>query len=85
MPMPKALNGKKNTIGLKLRQLRKAHGMSQRDLAREFQKHGYRYDQNFVSRVERRVRHVNEIELRAIMEVFQISSAELFENNDMDL
>lgn len=85
MPMPKALNGKKNTVGLKFRQLRESRGWSQRNLAHEFQKLGYRYDQNFVSRIERGERHVNEIELRAIMHVFQIPSAELFENNDVDI
>lgn len=85
MPMPKALNGQKNVVGLKLKQLRESRGMSQRELARQFRKHGYNFDQNKISRIERKTRHVDEKEIRAIMDVFQILGAELFENNDLDI
>ena len=44
--MPNEKDGRKNLIGLKLVQLREARGMSQRDLAKEFQLIGCDIDQN---------------------------------------
>ncbi len=85
MPMPKAPNGQKNMVGSKLKQLREAHGMSQRELARQFQLRGCDIDQNVITRIETRKRHVTEIELRAIMQVFDIPSRELLEDNTVDL
>lgn len=85
MPMPKSQNGQKNMVGLKLRQLREERGMSQRELARRFQLIGCDIDQNVITRIETKKRHVTEVELRAIMAVFEISSAVLLEENDVDL
>lgn len=85
MPMPKSQSGQKNMVGLKLKQLREARGMSQRELAKQFQLIGCDIDQNVITRIETKKRHVTEIELRAIMEVFDIPSAALLEENDVDL
>lgn len=84
MPMLCTQNGQKNIIGYKLKQLREKRGLSQRDLAKEFQKNGYKIDQNVISRIERKTRHVKTDEIFAILDVFQISSTELFEENDAD-
>lgn len=85
MPMPKSQGGQKNMVGLKLKRLREERGMSQRELAKRFQLIGCDIDQNVITRIETKKRHVTEIEIRAIMEVFNIPSAALLEENDVDL
>lgn len=85
MPMPKSQSGQKNMVGLKLKQLREERGLSQRELAKQFQLMGCDIDQNVITRIETRKRHVTEIELRAIMEVFDIPSTVLLEENDVDI
>lgn len=81
MPMQKTQNGEKNLIGPILRRLREEHGVSQRELARQFQLIGCDIDQNVIARIETNKRRVTDIELRAIMEVFHISSTVLLEGN----
>lgn len=85
MPMPKSQSGQKNMVGLKLKQLREERGLSQRELAKQFQLIGCDIDQNVITRIETKKRHVTEIELRAIMEVFEIPSKVLLEENDVDI
>ena len=53
MPMPKARGKRKNMIGLKLKELREAKGLSQRELAKQFQLIGCDIDQNVITRTER--------------------------------
>lgn len=64
----------KNTVSAKLTALRIKKGYSQWDLVREFELLGYPITQNMISKMERGVRKVTDIEIRAYMEVFRVSS-----------
>lgn len=77
VPKSRGESGEKNLIADKLRQLRESHGFSQRKLAMEFQLMGLDIDRNVITRIETKQRYVTDIELCAIMKVFQISSEEL--------
>lgn len=79
MPKPCAQNGDKNLIHAQLIQLRKAHHLSQRDLAHRLQLNGYDMDKNVITRIETNQRYVTDIELKALCEVFQVSYAELID------
>lgn len=79
MPKPRAQNGDKNLIRAQLIQLRKAHHLSQRDLAQLLQLNGYDMDKNVITRIETNQRYVTDIELKALCEVFQVSYAELID------
>lgn len=84
MMMPKMRDERKNMVGLKLKELREARGLSQRELAKEFQLIGCDIDQNVITRTERGERKVSDKEIWAITIVFGITTADLFENNDLD-
>lgn len=84
MVMPKMRDKRKNMVGLKLKELREARGLSQRELAKEFQLIGCDIDQNVITRTERGERKVSDKEIWAITIVFGITTADLFENNDVD-
>lgn len=77
MPKSRGESGEKNLIADRLRQLREERGFSQRKLAMEFQLMGLDIDRNVITRIETKQRYVTDIELCAIMKVFQISSEEL--------
>lgn len=80
--MPNEKDGRKNLIGLKLVQLREARGMSQRDLAKEFQLIGCDIDQNVITRIETGKRKVSDFEISAITEVFGVTASELFAEDE---
>lgn len=84
MQMIKENETRKNIIGLKLKELREARGLSQRELAKKFQLIGCDIDQNVITRTERGDRKVSDKEILAITIVFGITTAELFENNNLD-
>lgn len=84
MMMPKMRDERKNMVGLKLKELREARGLSQRELAKEFQLIGCDIDQNVITRTERGERKVSDKEIWAITIVFGITTVDLFENNDVD-
>lgn len=84
MMMPKMRDERKNMVGLKLKELREARGLSQRELVKEFQLIGCDIDQNVITRTERGERKVSDKEIWAITIVFGITTADLFENNDVD-
>lgn len=75
---------RKNIIGLKLKELREARGLSQRELAKKFQLIGCDIDQNVITRTERGDRKVSDREILAISIVFGITTADLFEGVDLD-
>lgn len=77
MPKSRGESGEKNLIADKLRQLREERGFSQRKLAMEFQLMGLDIDRNVITRIETKQRYVTDLELCAIMKVFQVSSEEL--------
>ena len=72
----------KNTLTTKLTNLRINKGYSQWDLVREFELLGYPITQNMISKMERGMRKVTDVEIRAYMEVFHVSSAYLLEENE---
>lgn len=77
MPKPDKNSNNKNLISHKLIALRQQHGLSQRDLARKLQIAGYDIDKNVITRIETNKRHVSDIELRALKEIFDITYEEL--------
>ena len=76
---------RKNIVGLKMKELREARGLSQRDLAKEFQLIGCDIDQNVITRTERGERKVSDKEILAIAIVFGVTAADLFENVDKNV
>ena len=75
---------RKNIVGLKLKELREDRGLSQRELAKKFQLIGCDIDQNVITRTERGDRKVSDKEILAITIVFGITTADLFENNNLE-
>lgn len=79
MPKPTSLNGNKNLIGLRLIELRKQHGLSQRTLAHKLQLAGYDMDRNVITRIETNKRYVTDIEIKALASVFNVSYSYLID------
>ena len=73
MPKPRTKTGAKNLIGLHLKELRKEHQLSQRDLARQLQIAGFDMDKNVITRIETNKRYVTDLELKALTEIFHVS------------
>ncbi|WP_455619814.1 helix-turn-helix domain-containing protein [Eisenbergiella sp.] len=73
MPKPHTKTGEKNLIGLNLKELRKEHHLSQRDLAHQLQLAGFDMDKNVITRIETNKRYVTDLELKALTEIFHIS------------
>lgn len=73
MPKPSGDNGEKNLISDRLRELRLKHGLSQRALAGRLQLIGIDMDKNVITRIETNKRYVTDIELRAIVSIFNVS------------
>ncbi len=72
MPKQKTKDGKRNLIGQRLRELRIQYGLSQKGLARKLQLRGYDIEKNIITRIENDQRYVTDIELKALVEVFDI-------------
>ncbi len=66
-------NDGKNLIGERLKVLRSAKKLSQRDLARELQLIGMDMDKNVITRIETNKRYVTDFELQALKEIFNVS------------
>ena len=73
MPKPLRRSNDKNLIRTQLIALRKAQGLSQRDLAYKLQLAGYDVDKNLITRIETGKRYVTDIELKALAEFFEVS------------
>ena len=73
MPKPRTKSGEKNLIGLRLKELRKMHDLSQRDLAHQLQLAGIDMDKNVITRIETNKRYVTDLELKALTEIFHVS------------
>lgn len=63
----------KNLISQQLIKLRKQYHYSQRHLACLLQLAGYDIDKNVITRIERDQRYVNDFELKAFSQIFQVS------------
>lgn len=85
MPKPRTASGEKNLISKRLVALRKAHGLSQRDLSRKLQLAGYDMDKNVITRIETNKRYVTDIEIRAFAHIFNISCDSLIEDSESDI
>ena len=79
MPKPRSASGRKNLISDRLIELRKRHGLSQRDLARELQILGCDMDKNVITRIETQKRYVTDIEIQKICEVFHVTFEDLIQ------
>ena len=77
MPKPLSDSGRKNLISERLIELRRRHGFSQRDLARELQILGCDMDKNVITRIETQKRYVTDIEIQKICEVFHVTFEDL--------
>ena len=78
MPKQLAPNGTRNIIGQHLKKLRKEDHLSQNDLARKLQLRGYEIDRNTITRIEAGIRFVSDIELKALVEIFDVDYEVLF-------
>ena len=79
MPKPCTSTGDKNLIGKNLTELRKKNHLSQRDLASKLQLKGYDMDKNVITRIETNKRYVTDIELQALVQIFNVTYEELVE------
>ena len=79
MPKPLSDSGRKNLISERLIELRKRHGLSQRDLARELQILGCDMDKNVITRIETQKRYVTDIEIQKICQVFHVTFEDLIQ------
>ena len=82
MPKPKTSTGEKNLISQRLIELRHQHNLSQRDLARLLQLHGYDMDKNVITRIEINKRYVTDVELKAFTEIFHVSYEYLIDGKE---
>ena len=69
----------KNLIGHKVKQLRKKHHMSQKELSEKLETYAVYICRGSISRIEDQSRTVTDIELYAISKIFQISIEKLFD------
>lgn len=69
----KAPNGRNNITGIKIAEIRKQKGLSQRKLALKMQLMGYDVDNHFIRRVENGERFVTDIELKLFCQALDIS------------
>ena len=74
----KSPDGRNNICGIKVALLRKAEGVSQRELADRLQRLGLDVDKNAVQRIESGQRLVTDIELGYLAKAFGISPADFF-------
>lgn len=72
-----APDGKKNLIGPRVRELRRAKGLSQEQMAAQLQLLGMDSERGVVKRIENGSRFVTDLELCLLAEYFQVSVAEL--------
>jgi transcriptional regulator with XRE-family HTH domain len=82
MPKPCGDKGEKNLISLRLRELREKNGLSQRALAGRLQLHGCDMDKNVITRIETNKRYVTDLELRALVSIFNVSYSFLIEGKE---
>lgn len=70
-------NGRKNLIGIKMREVRKSRGISQRQVADDLVELGLIVDKNAVQRMESGQRFITDIELITIAKYLAIPVNEL--------
>lgn len=70
-------NGRKNLLGVKMREVRKARGISQRQVSDDLAELGLIVDKNAVQRMESGHRFITDIELITIAKYLEIPINEL--------
>ncbi len=73
-------NGRKNLLGVKMREVRRARGISQRQVADDLAELGLIVDKNAVQRMESGQRFITDIELITIAKYLEIPVNELMES-----
>lgn len=73
-------NGRKNLLGVKMREVRRARGISQRQVADDLAELGLIVDKNAVQRMESGQRFITDIELLTIAKYLEIPVNELMES-----
>ena len=76
----KCMNGRNNVCGVTVAKLRKAEGISQRELADRLQRNGLDVDKNAVQRIESGQRFVTDIELVALARVLSVPITDLIDD-----
>lgn len=71
MPSLKTKDGRKNVVGLRVRELRKRMGLSQDALAAQLQLLGMDGERGVVKRIENGTRYVNDLELQLLVAIFK--------------
>ena len=66
--------GTKNIIGHKVTELREKHKMKQKELLAKMQTYGVDINPSSLSKLEGQTRPVTDIEVKAIAEIFSVSS-----------
>lgn len=72
----------KNLIGERLKLLRAQANLSQRDLAHQLQLIGVDMDKNVITRIETNKRYVNDFELQALKQIFDVSYDYLIDGDE---
>ena len=80
----KTANGRNNVCGIMVAKLRKAEGISQRELADRLQRDGLDVDKNAVQRIESGQRFVTDIELLHLSRVLRVSLEELLSGEEQN-
>ncbi len=73
-------NGRKNLLGIKMREVRRSRGISQRQVADDLAELGLIVDKNAVQRMESGQRFITDIELITIAKYLDIPVNELLES-----
>ena len=73
----------KNIIGTKVKELRKAKGMTQREVATRLQLQGYDFSDLTILRIEQGKRFVPDYEVKILADFFDISSDELLDQQPL--
>ena len=72
----------KNRIGQRVKELRKAHNLTQKTLAAKLQLAGYDFNDLTILRIEQGTRFVPDYEVVALAEVFNVSCEYLLDLTD---
>lgn len=73
-------NGRKNFVGIKMQEVRKSRGISQRQVADDLNEMGLIIDKNAVQRMESGQRFITDIELITIAKYLNIPLNELMKS-----
>jgi len=74
--------GSKNIIGKKIKTLRKAAGLTQKQLAERLQLQGHEFSDLTILRIEQGTRFVPDYEIVILADYFDITTDELLKDNE---